>query len=101
MTADSNSWTWKGREIATPGDVISALSGLASREEAEQFMAAYRSVEPAAAENVGYLLGHMDDAAADRLMEWCGVEHPWFGKERPTPTEAFAMGELRGRSETL
>lgn len=83
---------WKGKTLRTYVDISSALSALVSKEEAREFMHAYREVSPYAYQNVGYLTGYMDTQTADRLMDWCETSHPIFGRSHPTPEEALTAG---------
>jgi len=77
---------WKGREIGTVSDLVSALGALASSEDAQAFIAAYRKVEPHADVNAGYCIGYIGGSDAEsvkrraELHEWLRLGHPVFGK---------------------
>ena len=84
---------WKGREIRTIGDVTDALAALESREEAQEFMRLYHSVNVHAYQNVGYCAGYLDNGTAQRIYDWCGTSHPIFGRAPPSAEEAFELGK--------
>lgn len=83
---------WQGRELATTGDLIDAVAAVRSGPEAQEFLRAYRAVNPHAGENVGYVTGYLGREDADRIMALFGVCHPVFGTSHPTPEEAFEAG---------
>ena len=85
---------WQGRSLNTFGDIMDALVGLQSAEEAADFMRRYRAANPHADTNVGYLTGYCSATEAQRLQQWCGVRHPIFGRATPTVHEAFTAGQL-------
>ena len=91
--SDGTMW-WQGKLLKTYGDVTDALAGLSSAEEAVDFMRQYRAVQPHADTNVGYLTGYFGAADAQRLRQWCGVQHPIFGSTTPTVQEALTAGQL-------
>lgn len=47
--------------------------------------------------NIGYWTGYCDHDTADRVMRLFGCEHPFFGRDHPTPEKVFAMGLALGR----
>ena len=48
--------------------------------------------------NVGYYAGYYSKEVFDRVMEWLDVEHPYFGKNYPSPEEAFETGKRLGEA---
>lgn len=42
--------------------------------------------------NIGYMSGYYAHAQADRIMELFDTEHPIFGRNHPSPEEAFQLG---------
>lgn len=90
---DTEKHIWKGKEIRTIGDLVTAIDGLESREEAQEFIAGYRAVNEHADANAGYCTGYLGSQDAERLREWMGTAHPIFGMKSPTPEAAFAKGQ--------
>lgn len=84
---------WKGRELATIGDLSDAMEACKTREDAQAFMAAYRAENEHADVNIGYLTGYYDWETADRMRDWFGVTHPVFGDRHPTFDEALEAGK--------
>lgn len=83
---------WRGRNLEKMGDLIDAVIKCQSREEAQEFMAAYESVSPYARENIGYMAGYLSHEEATRVFDWFAVRHPVFGTTFPTAKEAFEAG---------
>lgn len=46
--------------------------------------------------NLGYYAGYYDDEMRTAVEEVFGAIHPIFGTMRPTPEQAFAMGQAVG-----
>jgi hypothetical protein len=46
--------------------------------------------------NIGYYCGYLDHETADKIMDLFETEHPVFGREHPTPQEAFRLGRELG-----
>jgi hypothetical protein len=46
--------------------------------------------------NIGYYSGYLDHETADKIMDLFETEHPVFGREHPTPQEAFRLGRELG-----
>lgn len=92
MSSEQSNFQWRGEELRTIGQLTAAVGALSSREEAQEFIAAYRAHEPHADANAGYVTGYLDPVTAERLREWMGTPHPVFGMKSPTPEEAFAAG---------
>jgi hypothetical protein len=94
MAPSSNEpFVWKGEELATIGKLTDAIARLASREEAQEFIAAYRAHTPHADSNAGYVTGYLAPDEGQRLREWMGAAHPIFGMTSPTPEAAFEGGK--------
>lgn len=95
---------WKGKDIKTFGDILDATTKAKTPDECQEFMALYRADCPHADENIGYMLGYLDDAEARRIRQWLGpkIVHPIFGdawadgKKPPSAEEAFEMGKKMG-----
>ena len=85
-------FVWKEKELNTVGEIGDALCALESRDEAQEFMKAYQSVNVHAYQNVGYISGYYDSVTMARIQDWCDTAHPIFGRTSPTPDEAFALG---------
>lgn len=84
---------WKGRELRTIGELMTGgIDQCATPDEAQAFMAAYRSVNPHADVNIGYLSGYYSQSEARRIREWFGVTHPIFGHTEPSAEQAFEAG---------
>jgi hypothetical protein len=89
-------FVWRGKVMRTLGDLIDAIVALTSREQAQEFIAAYRETTPHADENAGYITGYLDADQGAELREWMGTPHPIFGMRTATPREAFLAGVARG-----
>jgi len=87
---------WNGKELDTIGKLLDAVAAIKTREDAQRFMAAYRTETPHAATNVGYLAGYHDSETARRIWDWFECAHPVFGTYIPTPEEAFEAGQRLG-----
>lgn len=87
---------WHGKNLKTTGDLIDAVVACQSREEAQEFMRAYRAISPYARENIGYMAGYLSREQATRVFEWFEVSHPVFGTTFPTAEEAFKAGLKMG-----
>jgi hypothetical protein len=85
---------WRGKELKTKGDYITALQSVADRADADAFMElAQEDSEDHADENIGYMIGYLSAQDQERLYELCEVEHPVFGRRTDiSAEEAFAMG---------
>jgi hypothetical protein len=42
---------------------------------------------------IGYVTGYCSHEQADKIMELFDTEHPVFGRQHPTPEDAFRMGQ--------
>jgi hypothetical protein len=93
---------WNGKQLETIGDLGNAIAAIVrdgTREDAQQFMAAYRAETPHAATNVGYMAGYHDADTARRIWDWFECAHPVFGTYIPTAEEAFAAGQRLAAGE--
>lgn len=80
MAEDTDAiFEWKGSDLPTIGDLVNALAALESREEAEQFMVAYRAHTDHADVNVGYVAGYCSPETMERILDWTGTG---FGRQR-------------------
>lgn len=96
----ADAFVWKGRDVATIGDLIDAVSALETREEAQRFIAAYRDADPLVADgNAGYVTGYLGASRAEELREWMGTPHPIFGMKSPTPEAAVEAGKRQALGE--
>lgn len=84
---------WQGQELHTAGDIMRIIIACETPKEAQAFMALYRTENPHADENVGYMSGYYDTETMERIQTWCQVRHPIFGGTQPTMQEAFATGQ--------
>jgi hypothetical protein len=97
-------WVWDGKEIRTLGELLDAAVSVTTREEAQEFLAAYKAVNEHAAANIGYILGYLNPEERGRLyklFEECS--HPVFGSsfgrgDDPTAKEAFEAGLACGKA---
>lgn len=96
----------------TYGEIGEMLCALRAPEDAAEFWREYveylsrpdakllgQSPEHVARSNIGYLMGYYDAKARLRvygLFEAFSVGHPIFGREEPTPIEAFGAGVISG-----
>jgi hypothetical protein len=92
---------WKGRTLSTYGDLINAVTGCRSPQEAQEFLLAYQAINPHARDNIGYMIGDVDRDVGRRIIEWFGCEHPIFGTTFPTAQEAFEAGMKLGETMRL
>jgi hypothetical protein len=47
--------------------------------------------------NVGYMAGYYSVETFKNVMNWLGTSHPIFGKNYPTPEEAFEKGKTASK----
>jgi hypothetical protein len=71
---------WKGKHLATVGDLLDGMGSVKTAEEAQEFTAAYLAVNEYAAANLGYIAGCCDNETRRRYHEWFQVDHPVFGR---------------------
>ena len=93
---------WRGQRVETFGDLGAMVVRICrdgDREEAAEFMAAYREVTAHADINVGYLAGYYDSETAQQIWDWFGVSHPIFGTERPSTEAAYEAGKRAALGE--
>lgn len=89
---------WNGRILSSYVDLLDAVAKVGSPEEAQEFLSAYRQVNPYAEDNIGWMIGDVDRDLGGRIIEWFGCSHPVFGTTFPTPEEAFSKGLEMGRA---
>lgn len=87
---------WKGSNVVTNGDLISAIGKIVTLEEAQEFLTLAMAENPHAKANIGYLAGYFDNEQKHRIFDLFGVEHPIFGKLDPTFSQAMASGVAHG-----
>lgn len=83
---------WNGRNLDTYEDLFHIVNNINSKEEAQEFLAAYRQVNSSAEEVIGWMIGDVDRELGNKIIEWFECEHPLFGKIFPTPEEALKKG---------
>ena len=89
--------TWKGKEIKTIGDLVTAMESLSTKEEALKFLSEYcAEIGDNGYRNFGYCTGYMGREAGARLRGWTAVPHPVFGMEEPSDKELFRLGYEAG-----
>jgi len=89
---------WNGVELDTIGKVCTALQGLKTQEEADEFMAGMREEGPDHADaNIGYIIGYLSAEDRQRLYGLLKVKHPIFGDQEPSPEEILAIGMEMGK----
>jgi len=89
---------WHGQTLLVYTDLIDAVSKVGSPEEAQEFLSAYRQVNPHADENIGWMIGDVDRDVGKRIIEWFGCSHPVFGTKFPTFEEALRRGMEMGEA---
>jgi len=89
---------WHGRTLSAYTDLIDAVTRVGSPEEAQEFLSAYRQVNPHADVNVGWMIGDVDRDVGRRIIEWFGCSHPVFGTTFPTFEEALRKGIEMGQA---
>lgn len=80
-------FTWKGQTLTTYGEILGAATTLASVDEGQEFMKAYRATNPHADSNIGYLTGYLDAESARRVLLLTKTQHPIFGVEHAVNPE--------------
>lgn len=90
---------WKGVNIEKLGQLVDAIGALQSREEAQDFIAAYRAVNPHADANAGYVTGYLNPQRAEELRGWMNTAHPIFGMKSPTMAAALEAGKRAALGE--
>lgn len=70
---------WNGKKIETVRDLFDAVHGCETRQQADEFMAAYRGEREHADANVGYVIGYADEVTRERLYGLFQVGHPITG----------------------
>jgi hypothetical protein len=88
---------YRGKDYGTKlGGLMDAMCTITNREEAQEFLAAYKAIEPQYAEqNLGYLTGYLAPERARELRGWLAVVHPILGPDgptQPTPAHLVQMG---------
>jgi hypothetical protein len=75
---------WKGREISSPGDYVTALARIETSEEAnefrEQMMRDGALDRKIADRNIGYMTGYMAHERGEVVRLLFDVEHPIMGE---------------------
>ncbi len=89
----SDSFEWKGKKIVTYGDIGKCITSIKTREEAQEFLALYKSDCEYAEHNIGYISGYYDNETASRIRDLFHVHHPIFGNKNPSPEEALEAGK--------
>lgn len=98
---------WKGKNIRTYTEAMDAAIAIAKlknkekrAKEAKAFIDAYVKAgmkREIALSNLGYMAGYYNAKIADMIYQTFQASHPIFGIKHPTPEEAFAKGQKRGR----
>ncbi len=93
---------WKGYNLNSYGDLMSnGIDRCDTREEAQEFMKLYLTMNPNAYANIGYMSGYYGHDDAKRIRDWFGVVHPIFGDTNPTPDEAYRAGLEWGKNGSI
>ena len=80
---------WKGIDIKSLADLMLAIQRVYSTEDARLFLALYEAENDFARENIGYMIGYInDDYRRQDLYRFFGVSHPIFGLIRPSIEQA-------------
>ena len=92
------------RDDLTFSGILSLAMKVETKEEASKFIDNYtqyltktgnKSVEEArevAEINVGYWTGYMSNEVGLRVLDLYDIDHPYFGRTRPSPQEALKIG---------
>lgn len=86
--------------IGSLGRAVAAIVKDGTREEAREFMDAYRAETIHAAANIGYMAGYHDPETARTIWDWFECAHPIFGTYVPTHEEAFDAGRRSMAGDT-
>lgn len=70
---------WKGKHLATIGDLLDGMASVTNSKEAQEFTQKYKKVNEHAEANLGYIAGYCDPETRRRYKEWFQVSHPIFG----------------------
>lgn len=89
---------WREKVLTTQSDFIREISNVSSPEEAQEFLLAYREINPHADAKIGWMIGEVNRDVGRRIIEWFGCSHPVFGTTFPTPEEAFRKGFEMGEA---
>lgn len=95
MSEQDKRLVWRGKVLATLGDIMNAVVAVKTQAEADQFLEAYRSINAHADDNIGYLLGYLSREEATRLFTLFRTPHPMLsgpGGYDSSPREAFETG---------
>ena len=96
------------KKAATIGQCLNPIANITTKEEATQFFNDYVdwlkegnkslkqkrpvSNEQIAKINIGYYAGYFDKTTYTRILTLFDLEHPYFGKEYPSPEYALGLG---------
>lgn len=75
--ADEIAPVWKGKSIATIGDLAKVMEEIQTFEEGKEFMDFLRKHDKNADHNVGYITGYYSAATGKRMRRLLGVAHPF------------------------
>ncbi len=64
--------------IKTAGDLINAVSSCKTKEEANNLLESYLKQNKYARENIGYVIGYLDEENRKRLYALFDLVHPIF-----------------------
>lgn len=88
---------WLGEEVNTVDELIKAVEYIAEKnnpEMAQNFLAQYKEETEHAEENIGYVAGYFKERTFRTILTLFNVDHPVFGRDMPTPAEAFHLGQM-------
>ena len=85
-------FTWKGNVITDVASLMElGIDKCSTREEAQEFLKAYRAVNERADETIGYISGYYAQERRIEIQELFGVEHPII-KPGMTSKDIFEAG---------
>jgi len=83
---------WKGYTIKTYEDLLNAIVHVTDKAEAQEFLRAYKAVNPHARDNIGWAVGDLSREQGRTVLELFECPHPVFGTHYPTADEAIRAG---------
>lgn len=79
---------WQGRTLDLMDDVVSAVVACTTKEEAAEFMIAFKAQSKFALYDLAYWVGYLGNETQDRVRGLFDLEHPFYcGKRQPWANE--------------
>lgn len=80
------------REITTK-EQAAALVTQEATERAQFYKIGEDAAKARLLDHIGYVTGYLSHKQADEIMELFDTQHPVFGRQHPSPEDAFRMGQ--------